>query len=54
MEVTTSMNMKACKINKNRKLMFRKPKKNYGQKPISLKLIIIYFPHQNGAVEQKN
>jgi hypothetical protein len=53
MEVTTSMNMKACKINKDRKLMFRKSKKIYGQKKFLGKLIIINSPHQNGVVEQK-
>jgi hypothetical protein len=54
MKVATSMNMKACKIKKNRKLMFRKSKNFYGQKGISRKLIIINSPHQNGVVEQKN
>jgi len=50
MEVTTSMNIKAFKINKNRKLMFRKSKNVYGQEGISIKLIIINYPHQNGVV----
>ncbi len=31
MEVTTRMNIKAFKINKSRKLMFRKSKNFYGQ-----------------------
>jgi hypothetical protein len=50
MEVTTSMNIKAFKINKSRKLMFRKSKNFYGQEGISEKLIIINSPHQNGVV----
>jgi hypothetical protein len=50
MEVATSMNIKAFKINTNRKLMFRKSKKNYGQEGISQKIVLINFPHQNGVV----
>jgi hypothetical protein len=45
MEVASSMNIKAFKINKNRKLMFKKSKKNYGQGGISHKLILINSPH---------
>ncbi len=50
MEVKTSMNIKAFKINKSRKLMFRKSKKIYGQKGISEKIIRINSPHQNGVI----
>jgi hypothetical protein len=37
MEVATSMNMIAFKINKNKKLMFKKSKYFYGQEGISQK-----------------
>jgi hypothetical protein len=50
MEVATSKNIKAFKINKSRKLMFRKSKNFYGQKGISEKIIIINSPHQNGLI----
>ncbi len=38
MEVTTSMNIKAFKINKSRKLMFRKSKNFYAQEGSSEKV----------------
>jgi len=50
MEVATSKNIKAFKINKNKKLMFKKSKKINGQEGISWKVIIINSSDKNGVV----